>query len=424
MHILIPFPYVREGGGGIVNFVQHFSTHAATLGHTITIVSTLRPGEQIHGKKGRITTVRYPMRESRILRRVRDYSRFGKLVREKLASGEIQKPDLVLGVSYAALAGIGNPLVFRSASGPIQWELQMWETLWKGWIQSVWWKRILIRIDFWFQKRLEARCVKAAKGLLCQSDAIVDGFREVYGVKVPAHTPCTGVDTKIFAPRKNTALRKKLGLTGPVLLFAGGFSIVKGGPVFERALPKIFDKHPDAKLVIVGSESYAMKLDECYEKNIIHAGLVPHDDVNKYFNAADVFVFPTVFNEGFPNVVLEAMASGLPIVMSELPGIEEYLRNGKDAIIVPQFNPDAFATAVNLLLADNKLQKALGANARKAAETYDWNKVVAHLRQQAYLVKGLRISVIDARALSEVKDRDVFYLHELALEAPKRFKEQ
>ena len=49
---------------------------------------------------------------------------------------------------------------------------------------------------------------------------------------------------------------------------------------------------------------------------------------------------------------------------------------------------------------------------------YDWNKIVSHLRQQAYLVKGLRISIIDAREVEKVADESVFYLRELGLEAP------
>ncbi|MBI4150847.1 glycosyltransferase family 4 protein [Candidatus Woesearchaeota archaeon] len=376
MHILLPFPYVREGAGGIANFVQQFGKHAAALGHTVTIVSTLRAGEAARETQGSITTLRFPMQESTFLRRLRDYERFGKLVRHKLASGELPKPDVILGVSYAALAGVGNPLVFRSASGPIEWELKMWETIWTDWIPSTWWKRLLVRCDFTLQKRLEARCVRAAKGMLCQSQTLIEGFRNVYGTTVPASIPCTGVDTLQFAPRKNLALRKKLVLKGPVLLFTGGFSIAKGGPVFERALPKLFDAHPDTTLVIVGSESYSLRLDAKYERNVLHLGHVPHDTVHHYFNIADVFVFPTVFNEGFPNVALEAMASGLPIIISRIPGIDEYVTHGKDAIVIPQFDSNALVNAVHRVLMDKKSRKTLGVNARKTALAMDWKNVV------------------------------------------------
>jgi glycosyltransferase involved in cell wall biosynthesis len=141
----------------------------------------------------------------------------------------------------------------------------------------------------------------------------------------------------------------------------------------------VFDAHPDATLVIVGNESYTMRLDEKYTKNVLHLGHVPHDDVHNYFNIADIFVFPTIFNEGFPNVALEAMASGLPIIISKLPGIEEYVEHGTSGLVIPQFDADSFAAAIHRMLTDVALRKRLSANARKAALTRDWKEVVPHM---------------------------------------------
>ena len=376
MKILIPFPNVREGHGGIVSFITQFSKEAVREGHEVTIVTTLLAGERADETVQGVRFLRFPMRSVKLMRRIRDYPRFARLVKQKLREGAIPNPDIVFGISYAALAGIGTKFTFRSASGPIEWELAMWERLWKEkWVSNSIFKRMAIRFDFFMQKRLEASIVRSANALFCQSRKLVRGFREVYGTMAPASVPCTGVDTKRFAPRKNAQLRKVLGVEGPLLLFTGGFSIVKGGPILEQALPLIFKLYPTAKFAILGTETYPMKLAPEDEQKVIHLGHVDHAKVHEYFNAADVFLFPTVFNEGFPNAVLEAMASGLPIIVSDIPGIEEYVRNKKEALIIPQFSPDAVVTAVDAVLNDAALRKRLGTNARVASKNFAWPKI-------------------------------------------------
>ncbi len=376
MRILIPFPNVREGGGGIISFIQQFSQEAVLQGHEVIIATTLNPGERADETIQGVRFLRFPMRSVKLMRRIRDYPRFARLITSKLRDGTIPHPDIIFGISYAALAGIGNKFVFRSASGPIEWELTMWERLWReNWIPSGFFKRIAIRLDFFLQKRLERQIATSTNALFCQSKALVDGFRNAYGTTAPAMVPCTGIDTKRFAPRKNAELKKKLGVTGPLLLFTGGFSIVKGGPILERALPAIFEKHPTARFAILGGETYSMNLSESDAKKVMHLGYVPHDQVHHYFNAADVFVFPTVFNEGFPNAVLEAMASGLPIIVSDIAGISEYVRNEDSALIIPQFNPVALVAAVDRVLSDKTLQNKLGKNARSSSEKFEWSAV-------------------------------------------------
>jgi glycosyltransferase involved in cell wall biosynthesis len=379
MDILIPFPYAREGGGGIANFISNFSRHAAKLGHRVTVVTTRTAGEKSEERKNGVKFIRIVMPRARILRRLRDYTRFGRRVQAMLRSGTLAKPDVILGVSYAATAGIGGPLAYRSAGGPVHWEFQMWKRLWHdGLAHAGIAKRLAVQIDFALQERLERTCVRAAKALLCQSDAIADGFRKAYAPSAPVHMPCTGVDTKQFAPR-SSSLKKKLGINGPMLLFVGGFSAPKGGPVLERSLPALFNEHPDARLVIAGPESYTMRLASPYAEKVMHLGHQAHDSLPAVYNAADVFVFPSVFNEGFPNAVLEAMSSGTPIVTTKMPGVEEYLKNGESALIVEPYDAGALANAVSRLLHDRKLASRLGKNARKASLRFDWKRVTAEM---------------------------------------------
>lgn len=144
--------------------------------------------------------------------------------------------------------------------------------------------------------------------------------------------------------------------------------------MLERALPLIFRKHPDAKLVIVGEQQFKMKLAPEFVSRVLMLDKVPHHDLPLYYRTADVFVFPTVVNEGFPNAVLEAMACGLPIVMTRIPGVEEYLGTA-GAYIVPKYDVEGFAAGVNRVLSSADVRKKLGQHALKQSRQFTWPTV-------------------------------------------------
>ena len=377
MRILIPYPYYHEDSGGVPNVIANFSREAARMGHRVTIVTTRRadePGQQLIDG---VSIVRFPFRHALMFRRLRDYPRFGRLVRAALASGRLERPDVIYGISFGADAGIGGPLAYRSAAGPVRWEWDMWQELWRrGWCHANPLKRLAMRVDFLLQARLEARCTRSARCLVCHSKDIADGFRKEYGIAAPVHTPCTGVDVKRFLPGRKAAAKRELGITGPVLFFSGGFSIQKGAKVVEESLPFIVRRHPDVCVIIAGKPTHIMDLPADLAAHVRYLGHVRHALLPRHYAAADVFIFPTVQNEGFPNSVLEAMASGLPVVISRIPGIEEYIQHGRNGIVVPKYDAEAFAQAVCGLLDDKKRRASLGAAARQTSLDFAWPKVV------------------------------------------------
>lgn len=386
LNIALPFPYFREGNGGMYIFCTEFAKSASIEGHNITIISTIsaqKKGEKKEGEKeieykniDGYTLLRIPFKHSKVLRRIRDYVRFGKLIKPVLKK---INADYILGISNAACAGIGFSTVYRSAGGPVSWELKMWQELWKrGFAKQNIFKKFFIRIDFALQKIIEQKCVRNSKALLCQSQDILRGFQKEYDVSgKPAIVPCTGVDVKIYASNKQMRkkMRKQLKIESKqAILFAGGFSIPKGASILEKALPEIFETNPNAVLIIAGTEQYVLKLSQ-YEKRIIKLGNVNHKQMPAIYNSADIFLYPSVFNEGFPNAVLEAMASQLPIICTQMPGIKEYIIDGKQGIIIERYNSKAITNAVNELLSNSKKAKLLARNARKKVKEYTWRAV-------------------------------------------------
>ena len=170
-----------------------------------------------------------------------------------------------------------------------------------------------------------------------------------------------GVDLKRFRPvldpPEKLHLRSCLGLdsTAPVVLFAGSIVPRKGVDLLLRAWPSVLAQVPDAKLVLVGGfdrptfmtkermqelsrfqedmRSLAAR-EEC-RGSVTFAGESPH--VEEWMRASDVFVFPTE-QEGMGNVVLEAMASAVPCVITEFHGLpeKEFGQAGKEFILVPR----------------------------------------------------------------------------------------
>lgn len=367
MHIVIPFPAIREGGGGIASFIRQFAHTAAQEGHQVTLISSREGAEPAESVNDGVKTVHITVPPMRFLRRIRYYGSFNRKVNALLKSGKLGEIKVVLGVSNAAGAGKGFPLVFRSASGPVAWELDMWRQIWNVWDSASLVKRVGVTFDFWLQSWFERGMVQSANALLCQSKEIVDGFKHEYQVELPSHVPCTGVDTKLFHPAKALPPQKNI-------LFVSGLSVSKGKRVLEQALPVIFSAHPDAKLTIIAKEWTGMELREQDKKRVKFIKDMPHGQLPKEYRKASVFVFPSVCNEGFPNVLLEAMASGLPIVTTRVAGINEYL-DGKSASIVPKFDAQAFAFAVNKLLDSKTLRKSTGANARRKSARCAWSVV-------------------------------------------------
>lgn len=98
-------------------------------------------------------------------------------------------------------------------------------------------------------------------------------------------------------------------------------------------------------------------------------GLLRHDAVLREYEAADIFVLSSRW-EGCPNVVLEAMAHGLPVVATAVGGIPELVTDGDSALLVPPGDPDALAAALARLLRDPALRRAVGEAAHRAASRF------------------------------------------------------
>ncbi|MFQ5646230.1 MAG: glycosyltransferase family 4 protein, partial [bacterium] len=184
-----------------------------------------------------------------------------------------------------------------------------------------------------------------------------------------------GVNLEEFHPSKKLRkdIRKNLKIADQdtLLLFAGKEFRRKGLQYVFEAL-KILD-NDRVKLLIVGQgETAAFKKiaeNMGIDNNIIFAG--HSDSISKYYAASDIFVFPSTF-DAFGMVVLEAMATGLPVIVSKAAGASELIEDGQDGILLECYR-DSQAIADKIKLLENiDLRRDMGARARKKAERYSW----------------------------------------------------
>jgi glycosyltransferase involved in cell wall biosynthesis len=179
-----------------------------------------------------------------------------------------------------------------------------------------------------------------------------------------------GVDTRRFAPGPST-LRKQVGIEAdaPVIGFVGRLTRDKGVPELLEAFEKVLETEPRAWLLMVGwfdasedaLEAAVCRKIECHPR-IICTGFV-HDPA-PWYRAMDVVVLPTR-REGFPNAVLEASASGVPVITTLATGARDAVVPEVTGLLVPPGYPEAIREAILKLLQDEARRRAMGAAARR-----------------------------------------------------------
>ncbi len=183
-----------------------------------------------------------------------------------------------------------------------------------------------------------------------------------------------GVDLKKYSSGKGHKIREKLDISekDKIIGMVGRLVTQKGHIYLIDAAERIVKEYPDVRFLIIGEGELRSDLekrvkDRKLDNNFIFLG--SRDDVPDLLKVIDIFTLPSLF-EGLPNVVLEAMASGKPIVATAVDGTKEAVIHGQTGLLVPLKDPEKLSAALIDLL-DNP-QKALdyGGKSRKRAEEY------------------------------------------------------
>ena len=169
----------------------------------------------------------------------------------------------------------------------------------------------------------------------------------------------------------------------PTILFVGRLERRKGLGYLLRAFMQLKAENPDLRLVIVGDgpmrrwyANFAARHDM---EDVIMAGYVAAADLPRYYASCDVFCAPNTGDESFGIVLLEAMASGKPIVATDIDGFRTVLTPGREGLLVERKSARGLAEALRTLLRDPELRHEMGRHGAETARRYDWERIVDDL---------------------------------------------
>lgn len=200
-----------------------------------------------------------------------------------------------------------------------------------------------------------------------------------------------GIDYEKFSKHQ----KQKNGFLSHKIIFVGNLKPVKGLNYLIEAISVVKNKFSDVELIIAGDGPEKKNLQELsknlnLQNSIKFLGRIENEKVAEYMSVADLFVLPSL-SEGFPMVLLEAMAVGLPIVATEIRGVPEIVKNGESGFLAEPKNSHNLAQKIIFMLENKELMQKISEHNKKTAKEYSWQNVAQNLNAIYYGVVNKKI---------------------------------
>jgi glycosyltransferase involved in cell wall biosynthesis len=250
-------------------------------------------------------------------------------------------------------------------------------------------EKSMLRYNF-LLRSYEKKLMKRSDALIAVSKYTVDELTELYGIEEKKiHVIYNGVDVEKFKPRTNRAeLRREFGLeeNEKTVLFVGRLYHRKGLEILLQSIPPVLKEFGDVKFAISGTgfkkkeaslRNLAKQLD--IEDYVTFLGYVPDEKLPNLYAASDIFVLPAIY-ENFPFAILEAQATGLPVISTKVGGIPEFLTDNENGFLIDPGDSSQLTQKVLALLQDPKLAKEMGDRGRRLIEEkFDWRLITSQV---------------------------------------------
>jgi len=218
----------------------------------------------------------------------------------------------------------------------------------------------------WARRLARRRSYGTASAIVVQTEAIADWVRSRF--KVPVHVIANPVNLQSWTMRLNKPATKKR------LVSAGRLVPQKGFDRLIASFARLALKHPEWTLVICGEGRDRLALETEINRRSLHYRVsMPgvQEAMYRVFADTDLFVLPSRF-EGYPNVLVEALAAGCPVIATDCPGaVGEILDGGRYGLLVPADDDDALTFGLDRMMSDEDLRSRYAATARQAVAGLD-----------------------------------------------------
>jgi len=251
-----------------------------------------------------------------------------------------------------------------------------------------------IKYGYRLNKRVDALVRNAYPkfdAVVAMTEGLRKDFLEIGVADGKIHLIPNAVDYEAFNlafSRQDTRAKLGLGKKDRLIISVGRNHPKKGYSLIPRIIKLLLNESKDFRWLIVGKGSQEVKslADREGVGNFLIAKevgiefskslefMIPSKELIEYYRSSDVFVFPTIV-EGFPNVIIEAMAAGLPIVSTDASGIRDILSNGRNGLISSVNREQELAGLILSLFRNNTLAETLRDNALQDVRDYGWDKV-------------------------------------------------
>ncbi len=235
---------------------------------------------------------------------------------------------------------------------------------------------------------MEKLYLKLSDGLAAVSEGLRKGIKNEYSISDKVYVILNGVNIDRFRKSNrsgNEYIKLKHGIDCKYLiLFVGVLNGRKGEFDLIKAMSNIISEYPDTKLLIIGegpTKEVAMTMVKNLklEDSVKFISNVTHNEINKYYMACDLFVLPSC-SEGLPKVLLEAMACGTPVVVSDIPGHREIITDNVTGYLFKIGDIDDLKSTILRVLENADQRKIIASNAKTLVEKlYTWEAVAKRL---------------------------------------------
>jgi glycosyltransferase involved in cell wall biosynthesis len=226
---------------------------------------------------------------------------------------------------------------------------------------------------YWLPRQMILWAARHAAGMITVAGALKDKLVALGVPEGRIEVLRNGVDLEFFRQVDRESSRRRLGIRRTTLLAVGNLVPLKGHDLAIRAMKLL----PEMDLVIVGDGPErdalgALAGELSLGDRVSFAGALAQEDLRHYYGAADALILASS-REGWPNVLLESMGCGTPVIASAVGGTPEVVAAPEAGVLMTERTPEALAQAVRRLFARNPVRSAT----RHYAEGFDWRATTA-----------------------------------------------
>ena len=256
-------------------------------------------------------------------------------------------------------------------------------------VSTPWGSDILINKKNFVFRILIRAFLKRAKLITCDAQHMKDQILEFGVSKNRIEIINFGIDTEQFSPKpKNFKLTKKMKIkNGFTIISMRNFEPVYDLRTLILAMPEVLSHYPEVNFLLIGKGSQEKELKDLVralkiESSVFFLGFVSNEDLPRFLNSSDIYISTSLSDAGIAASTAEAMACGVPVIVTDTGENREWIKNGETGFLVPPSDPLKLAQVIqNMILKPKEIKKVGLAGRKIISEHNDYKTEMAKVEK-------------------------------------------